>query len=51
MEEYLQTSYRPDRKYIDGELRERNVGSRKHARTLTLLAGWLGRHEDEWGVI
>jgi hypothetical protein len=24
--EYLQTSYRPDREYVDGEVRERNVG-------------------------
>jgi len=24
--EYMSTSYRPDREYIDGELRERNVG-------------------------
>jgi hypothetical protein len=24
--EYLATSYRPGRKYVDGELRERNVG-------------------------
>jgi hypothetical protein len=23
--EYLQTSYRPDREYVDGELRERNA--------------------------
>jgi hypothetical protein len=25
--EYLRTTYRPDRDYIDGELKERNVGS------------------------
>ncbi len=30
--EYLKTSYRPDREYIDGELRERNVGKWEHAR-------------------
>jgi hypothetical protein len=25
--EYMQTSYRPDQEYIDGEVRERNVGT------------------------
>ncbi len=30
--EYLQTTYRPDREYIDGELKERNVGKWDHAR-------------------
>ena len=24
--EYLDTTFRPDREYIDGEMRERNVG-------------------------
>jgi hypothetical protein len=31
LSEYLDTSYRPDREYVDGEIRERN-GSR--------LRGW-----------
>ena len=26
IEEYLKTTYRPDREYIDGEILERNVG-------------------------
>jgi hypothetical protein len=26
LSEYLATSYRPDREYVDGEIRERNVG-------------------------
>lgn len=28
--EYLNTSYRPDRAYLDGEVRERNVGKWEH---------------------
>ena len=48
--EYLDTSYRPDREYIDGELRERNVGKWEHARVQWLLAGWFMNHEDQWGV-
>lgn len=49
--EYLTTSYRPDREFIDGELQQRNVGKRTHARTLALLAGWFGNHECEWSAI
>lgn len=49
--EYLNTSYRPDREYIDGELRERNVGKWHHARVQYLLAQWFANHEAEWGVI
>jgi Uma2 family endonuclease len=48
--EYLKTSYRPDREYIDGEVRERNVGKWEHARLQALLVIWLGGHEAQWGV-
>lgn len=49
--EYLNTSYRPDREYIEGEIRERNVGKWDHARVQYLLAQWFGNHEAQWGVI
>jgi Uma2 family endonuclease len=49
--EYLQTSYRPDREYIDGELRERHVGKHEHARLQALLTIWIGIHEKAWNVI
>jgi hypothetical protein len=45
LSEYLETSYRPDREYVNGELRERNVGKFEHARIMAPLAGWFGRHE------
>jgi Uma2 family endonuclease len=48
VEQYLQTSYRPDREYIDGEVRERNVGTWQHARLMALLSGWIGAHEQSW---
>ena len=48
--EYLETSYRPDREYIDGELRERNVGKWEHARVQLLLGGWFMNHEAAWGI-
>lgn len=31
LEEYLHTTYHPDREWVDGELRERNVGNRAHS--------------------
>jgi Uma2 family endonuclease len=51
IDEYLNTSYRPDREYIDGELRERNVGKWDHARVQYLLAAWFASHEAEWGIV
>jgi Uma2 family endonuclease len=50
LHEYLDTSYRPDREYVDGEIRERNVGKWEHARLQWLLANWFGNHEKEWGI-
>lgn len=50
LEEYLATTYQPDREWIDGELRERNVGKYEHARLQWLLTAWLAQNEDRWGV-
>jgi Uma2 family endonuclease len=50
LHEYLARNYRPDREYVDGEVRERNVGKYEHARIQALLARWFGNHEGEWGV-
>ena len=50
LEQYLSTTYRPDREYIDGEVVERNMGKWEHARIQALLAMWFGQHEKEWGV-
>jgi Uma2 family endonuclease len=49
--EYLDTIYHPDREYVDGELRERNVGKREHARIQALLAGWFYTHESQWNAL
>ena len=49
--EYLQTSYRPDREYVDGELRKRHVGKWDHARVQSLLVRFIGNHEAKWRVI
>jgi Uma2 family endonuclease len=50
LHDYLGTIYRPDREYVDGEIRERNVGKYEHARIQALLARWFGNHEQEWGA-
>jgi len=51
LNEYLGASYRPDREYVDGEIRERNVGKWEHARLQWLLAAWFFAHERQWGII
>ncbi len=48
--EYLNTSYRPDCEYVDGELLERNVGEWDHARLQTLLSSFLQLREKKWGI-
>jgi len=48
--EYLGSSYRPDREFVDGEIRERNVGKWEHARLQWLLAAWFFAHEKAWGI-
>ena len=49
--EYLARSYRPDCDYIDGELRERNLGEREHA-LLQLIVGSIFRENRyEWNII
>jgi Uma2 family endonuclease len=50
LHEYLGISYRPDREYVDGEIRERNVGKWEHARVQWLLAAWFFTHEKTWGI-
>jgi Uma2 family endonuclease len=50
IDDYLKKTYRPDREYIDGEIRERRVGKWEHARLQALLVIWFGTHEEEWGI-
>ena len=39
--EYLETTYRPDCDYIDGEVVERNLGDLEHSDIQTALVVWL----------
>jgi Uma2 family endonuclease len=49
--EYLSTTYRPDREYVDGEMVERNVGKKPHSRAQTRVAAFLSAHEAEWRIV
>lgn len=48
--EYLATTYRPDRDYVDGEVQERNLGESPHSRALGRLYAFLFQKEAEWGI-
>ncbi len=48
--EYLESAYRPDREFLDGELLERNVGEWDHSRLQGLLYGYLLNREKLWGI-
>jgi Uma2 family endonuclease len=50
LDEYMHTTYRPDREYVDGELLERNVGKNDHARIQALLASWFVSQEPAWNT-
>ncbi|HEX4809904.1 MAG TPA: Uma2 family endonuclease [Bryobacteraceae bacterium] len=51
LSQYLETSYRPDCEYLDGELLERNVGEWDHSRLQTLLSRFLSNREKQWGIL
>jgi Uma2 family endonuclease len=51
LSEYLKTSYRPDREYLDGAVVERNMGKWEHARVQAAVAAWFFEHETQSGVM
>ena len=50
VKEYLATSYRPDREYIDGAVLERNLGEHGHSRLQINLGSFLRAREKQWGI-
>ena len=48
VQEYLETTYRPDCDYINGEVKERNVGEKKHATIQGLLWAVFHAHRKSW---
>jgi Uma2 family endonuclease len=48
--EYLHTTYRPDREYVDGELEERNVGEYDHNVVQRAITFWFHTRSRDWNV-
>jgi Uma2 family endonuclease len=47
IEDYLSTSYSPDREYIDGRIVERNLGEKTHSAIQGNLFGWFRDRRKE----
>jgi Uma2 family endonuclease len=50
VEEYLRTSYSPDREYVDGRVVERNFGEKEHSILQMFLAALFFVNRSAWGV-
>ena len=50
VEQYLAKSWRPDRDYVEGEVRERNSGEAEHSDLLSALSTWLWSRRRLWNV-
>jgi Uma2 family endonuclease len=50
VEEYLTTSYRPDRDYLDGRLLERNAGEWDHSKLQMIVSAYLYNRRQELGI-
>ncbi len=50
LEEYLRTTYRPDRDWINGETKERNLGEQSHARIQAYFTYLFRLNAAQWGV-
>ncbi len=50
VEEYLRSSYSPDREYVDGEIVERNLGEKTHGRIQKRLITYLDARSQKFGI-
>lgn len=50
VEDYLRTSWSPDREYVDGRIEERNVGEKEHSIIQRYLTVLFALKRDEWRV-
>jgi Uma2 family endonuclease len=50
VEEYLRTSWSPDRELVDGRIEERNLGEKEHSILQRYLTFLFTLKRDEWGV-
>jgi Uma2 family endonuclease len=51
MEEYLRSTWHPDRDFVDGRLEERNLGEYDHSRLQGALMIWFAARKKEWQII
>ncbi len=51
VEQYLSTSYRPDRDYVNGRARRRNLGEAWHSAVQGMITVIFGQHRHEWGLV
>jgi Uma2 family endonuclease len=51
VQEYLATSYRPDRDFVDGELQERNLGEFEHSFLQSAILAWFWTRRKEWNAL
>ncbi len=51
VQDYLATCYRPDRDFVDGELRERNLGELEHSLLQGAIFAWFWIRREEWSVL
>ena len=50
VQEYLSTSWSPDREFIDGRIEERNLGEKEHSIIQRYLTVLFAIRRDEWRV-
>lgn len=50
LSEYLETTYRPDCDWVEGEVRERNMGEQPHSAVQQFLSIVLGAKARRWGI-
>lgn len=49
-EQYLRSALKPDAEYVDGEIRERHVGTYDHNDWQQAIQRWFVEHAKEWNV-
>jgi len=51
VQEYLATSYRPDREFLDGALHDRNLGEFEHSLLQSAIVAWFWIRQKEWSIL
>jgi Uma2 family endonuclease len=51
VQEYVASSYRPDCDYIDGEVRERNLGELEHSLLQTIVGAIFWANAKTWNIV